>query len=217
MGLSAILVRIISPLVVQTRVLQARFARTTPRERVLLGGLILGALLYAPIAAIDWRSRQEDRYTAAQSDQSAARLALSASQSIAAQAPDQAAIEDMRTWGFEAGNVAIAQVQIEQQLVQAASAAQLINVRITTDPEIETIGPNQWLGGELQADLRWTPTFNFLESLAQWPEGFRVTQFRYEMTAQPNFVITDPAAVPLGRVQIGLAFPVKVPAVEPTT
>lgn len=217
MDLSAILVKIIPPLVLQTRVLRARFARTTARERLLMGGLILGALLYTPIAAIDWRTQQEDRYTTALLDHSSARLALSASQSIAAQAPDQASIEDMQTWGFEASNVPIAQIQIEQRLVQAAAAAELTNVRITTNPEIETIGPTQWLGVEVQADLRWTPTFNFLESLAQWPEGFRVAQFRYEITTAPDFVSTDPAFLAAGRVQIGLAFPVRIPSADPAT
>jgi hypothetical protein len=215
--LSVILARTISPLVVQTRALQARLARTTPRERLLLGALILGALVYAPIAAIDWRAQQEDRYITAQADQSTARLALSSSRTIAAQAPDELAIEDMRTWGFEASNLAIAQVQIEQRLVEAATDAELANVRITTDAEIEDIGPTQWLGSELQADLRWTPTFNFLESLAEWPEGFRVTQFRYEITTPANFVPTEPGFVPAGRVQIGLSFPVKVPDPEPAT
>lgn len=204
-------------MVVQTRALQARLARTTPRERLLLGALILGALVYAPIAAIDWRAQQEDRYITAQADQSTARLALSSSRTIAAQAPDELAIEDMRTWGFEASNLAIAQVQIEQRLVEAATDAELANVRITTDAEIEDIGPTQWLGSELQADLRWTPTFNFLESLAEWPEGFRVTQFRYEITTPANFVPTEPGFVPAGRVQIGLSFPVKVPDPEPAT
>lgn len=215
MGLSAIIAATLSPLIAQTRVLQARLARTTPRERLLLGGLVLGALVYGPIAAMDWRAQQEDRFTTAQADQSTARLALSASRRISAQAPDEAAIDDMRTWGFEAGNVAIAQVQIEQRLVEAATDAELANVRITTDAEIENIGPTQWMGGELQADLRWTPTFDFLESLARWPEGFRVTQFRYEITTPADYVPTDPSFIPAGRVQVGLSFPVKVANVEP--
>lgn len=217
MGLSAIIATTISPLIAQVRVLQARLARTTSRERMLLGGLVLGALIYVPIVAMDWRAQQEDRYTTAEADRSTARLALSASRRISAEAPDEAAIEDMQTWGFEAGNIAIAQVQIEQRLVEAATDADLANVRITTDAEIEDIGPTQWLGGELQADLRWAPTFEFLESLAQWPEGFRVTQFRYEITTPAGYVPTDPSFIPAGRVQVGLSFPVKVANVEPTT
>lgn len=217
MGLSVILTRILQPVVVRTSALKARLSRTTPRERLLLSALALGALLYAPLIAMDWRTEQEDRYTAAKAEQSTARLALSASQNIAALAPDEAAIEDMQTWGFNAGNVSIAQVQIEQRLLEAATGAGLETVRITTEAEVEEIGPTQWLGGEVQADLRWTPTFAFLESLAQWPEGFRVTRFRYEITTPPNFVSQDPAFVPAGRLQLGLAFPVQVPETGPAT
>lgn len=216
MGFSAILTRTVSPLVFQTRALQTRLLLTTPRERLLLGALAAGALIYAPLASMDWRAQQEDRYSAAQADQSTARIALSASRSIAARAPEADAIADMQTWGFEAGNVAIAQVMIEQRLVEAAERAELENVRIATDSEIEAVGPTQWLGAEVQADLRWTPTFVFMESIAGWPEGFRITQFRYEITT-PLGDTSAPGFVPSGRVQIGLAFPVTVTNPEPVS
>lgn len=166
---------------------------------------------------MDWRAQQEDRYTEAQTDQSGARVALAASRNIAALAPDDAAIDDMRTWGFQAGNIAIAQVQIEQRLFEAATAADLGSARISTRSEIETIGATQWLGGEVQADLRWTPAFDFLDAVAQWPEGFRVTQFRYEITTPADFVPTEPGFAPAGRIQIGLSFPVTVVSTEPSS
>lgn len=166
---------------------------------------------------MDWRAQQEDRYTEAQADQSAARVALAASRSIAALAPDDVIIEDMRTWGFEAGNIPIAQVRIEQRLFEAATDADLGNARISTNSEIETIGPTHWLGGEVQADLRWSPTFDFLDAVAQWPEGFRVTQFRYEITTPANFVPTTPDFAPAGRVQLGLSFPVTVLTSDPSS
>lgn len=181
----------------------------------MLVGLILGVLIYAPIAAIDWRTQQEDRYTNALADQGAAKLALAASRSIAADAPDEAALADMQTWGFVGTNVAVAQVRIEQRLLAAATDAKLTSVRITTDDEIEAIGPTQWLGGELQADLRWTPTFDFLDTISAWPEGFRVTQFRYEITTPAGYVSKDPSFIPAGRIQIGLSFPVDIANVEP--
>lgn len=212
-----ILPTIVSPLIAQTRALQARWARATSRERLLIAGLVLGVLIYTPVAALDWRTQQEDRYTEALAGQATAQLALSASRSIAARAPDDAAIADMRTWGFDAANVPIAQVRIEQRLFAAATDAKLSEVRITTDNEIETIGPTQWLGSEVQADLRWSPTFDFLNSVAAWPEGFRVTQFRYEITTPADYVPTDPSFIPAGRVQIGLSFPVKVLNAEPAS
>lgn len=197
------------------RALEARFQRTTRRERILLGGLILAALVYAPIATIEWRDAQRDRYIDAMTEQGAARLARAASRRITATAPDQAAIADMKTWGFEASNLAIAQVILEQKLVEATDKAGLTNVKITADPEIEVIGPNQWLGAEVQADLRWTPTFAFFDALATWPEGFMVKHFRYDITNQPNVIQSDQTALPLGRITIAIAVPVSVAAPDP--
>lgn len=201
----------------QTRALIERLQRTTPRERVLLGVLVLGALVYAPIGAADWRIRQEDRYVDALSARASARLAAATARRVEAAASDDTAIEDMQSWGFEAANVAVAQVRIEQQLASAAAGAGLTNTSITTDSEIEAIGPTQWLGAEVQADLRWSPTFAFMDRVATWPEGFRVVGFNYEITPPTQFQIQQQpqAGAPLpaaGKVRIQLAFPVILPA-----
>ena len=137
----------------QTRALLARLQRTTPRERVLLGVMVLAALIYAPISAADWRVRQEDRYIDALSTRASARLAASAARRVEAAAADDTAVEDMKTWGFEATNVAVAQVRIEQQLAKAALDVGMTSVVITTDAEVETIGVTDWVGAEIQADL----------------------------------------------------------------
>lgn len=193
------------------RGLEARLKRTTRRERLLLGGLALAVFLYTPIAALEWRDAQRDRYVEAMTEQSAARLSQAASRRITASAPAEAALEDMKTWGFDASNLAIAQLLLEQKLVEAADKAGLANVKISPDAEITTIGPNQWLGAEVQADLRWTPVFSFLDALTVWPEGFTVRQFRYDITAQPNFVAAAPAeGAALGRTTISVAVPVRV-------
>lgn len=201
------------------RSLQARLQRTTQRERLLLGGLILGAFLYAPIAALEWRDAQRDRYVEAMTERSAARLSQAASRRITATAPAEAALEDMKTWGFDASNLAIAQLLMEQKLVEAADKAGLANVKITPDAEITTIGPNQWLGAEIQADLRWTPVFAFLDALTVWPEGFTVRQFRYDIVSQPNFAAANGAEGSLGRAVIAVAVPVRItnPELEPAT
>lgn len=204
----------------QTRALVARLQRTTPRERVLLSVLVLGALVYAPMGAADWRMRQEDRYVDALSARASARLAANAARRVEAAAADDLAIEDMKTWGFEATNVAVAQVRIEQQLSRAATEAGMTNPSITTDSEIEELGPTQWLGAEVQADLRWAPTFAFLDRVASWPEGFRIVGFDYEMTPAPAFQVQqrqrqeeDVQPPPAGgKVRIQLAFPVNLPA-----
>ena len=191
--------------------LKDRLRATTLRERILLGGLVLGAALYAPVAALEWRTTEADRYIDALSEQSTARLTANAARRIADGAADRLALEDMNGWGFEATNAAVAQVVIEQRLLEAAVATGLPNPRITTNAEVEAIGPTQWLEAEIQTDLRWGPAFAFLDKLGEWPEGFRVTAFRYELTPVNPMVMSADTA-PSGKLRISLAFPVRVPA-----
>lgn len=217
--LQGFLADIRTSLVSRARVVQIRLQRTTPRERLLLGALVLSALVYAPVAAMGWRTTQEDRYIEAMTERSAANLDRAAARRIAAAASNTAAIDDMRTWGFEGGNLAVVRVRIEQRLAQAAADAGLANVQIQVEEETETVGPTQWLPAEIQADLLWRPTFALLDNLTGWPEGFRVMAFHYEGYQPP--VATDDGAPPPprpggpARVRIGLSFPVIVPATEP--
>lgn len=192
-----------------------RLRRTTPRERLLLGLLAVGAGLYAPVAAMEWRSAQAERYVAALGDRATAQAAARASRRLAQAAADQTVVDDMNAWGFEASNAAVAQILIERRLVEAASRTGLPNPRITTNTELEAVGPTQWLEAEVQSDLRWDPTFDFIDALAAWPEGFRVKAFRYEITPMPAGLLQpgiEPPP-PSGRIRILLAFPVRLPAV----
>ncbi len=180
------------------------------RERLLVGGLILIALIYAPMAAFDWRGAREDLYVDAVTERAAAKLGRDSARRVASTAADDAALRDMAGWGFEASNLAVAQVLIERRLVAAATEEGLTRVRITMDDEVETIGSVTWLGGELQADLIWKGVFGLLDQVGGWPEGFRVTGFHYQLRpTQPGvpFVAGGP---PIGSVRIGLSFPVTV-------
>lgn len=190
--------------------LKDRLRRTTMRERVLLGGLVLGAAIYAPIVALEWRTTQADRYIDALTQQSSARLTANTARRVAEGAADRLALEDMNGWGFEATNPAVAQVLIEQRLLQAAAAAGLTNARITTNAKVEALGPTQWLEAEIQSDLRWGPAFAFLDRVGEWPEGFRVTAFRYEVTPPPAIMPGVEAPAPSGKLRISLAFPVRI-------
>ena len=190
--------------------LKERLRRTTMRERVLLGGLVLGAAIYAPVAALEWRTAQAERYIDALTQQSTARLTANAARRVAAGAADRLALEDMNGWGFEASNPAVAQVLIEQRLREAAIATGLPNPRITTNAKVEALGPTQWLEVEVQSDLRWGPAFAFLDKVGEWPEGFRVTAFRYEITPPNPMLISADAPMPSGKLRIGFAFPVRI-------
>lgn len=194
----------------QAGVLRARLDRTTRRERLLLGGLALAGFLYAPVATLDWRAQQEDAYIDATTDRSSARLALASARRVAADPSGQAIYDDMNSWGFEASNIDVARVRIEQRLTEAATAASLENARISTDEEAEAEGPLQWLGAQIQADLTWSGVFGVMDAVSAWPEGFRVTSFSYRLpppSLNPNMVVTAP-----GSVTIELAFPVEIKA-----
>ena len=169
------------------------------------------------MAAADWRVQQEDRYAEALGDRAQARLASEAAARVRTALDDKVALEDMETWGFKASNTDVARVLIEDALSRAAREAELTSVSITTDEEAEAIGPTQWLGAEIQADLRWTPVFGFLDKVAALPEGFRVVAFNYELTQQPiriqqSGAAPDQMAPASGKVRIRLAFPVVLPA-----
>lgn len=196
----------------QAGIVRARLDRTTRRERLLLGGLALAAFLYAPVATLDWRAQQEDAYIEALTDRASARLTLAAARRVAADPTGQAVFEDMNSWGFEASNIAVARVRIEQRLVEAAAVANLANARVTTDEEAETEGPLQWLGAQVQADLSWSGVFGVMDAVAGWPEGFRVTSFSYRLpppSLNPNARVTA-----AGTVSIELAFPVEISGPE---
>lgn len=191
--------------------LRHRLERTTLRERVLLGALVLGAALYAPVHALESQNLQSEAYVDALSERSTARLAAQSARRVEASATNAALIEDMKTWGFKAQNSAVAQVLIEQRLVATADKVSLANPRITTRPTVESEGPTQWMFAEVQTDLRWGPTFNFLDAIGEWPEGFRVTGFRYEI--QPSRSAprgNEVAPAEQGTIRIGLAFPVRL-------
>lgn len=175
---------------------------------MLLGGLALAAFLYAPVATLDWRSQQEDLYIEATIDRASARLALASARRVAADPAGQAAFADMNSWGFEASNVSVARVRIEQRLVEAAASANLPNARITTDEEVEPDGTLQWLGAQIQADLSWSGVFGVMDAVAGWPEGFQVKSFAYRLpppSRNPGVRTTAP-----GSVTIELAFPVEI-------
>ena len=196
----------------QAGIVRARLDRTTRRERLLLGGLALAAFLYAPVATLDWRTQQEDAYIEATTDRAAARLTLAAARRVSADPTGQAVFDDMNSWGFEASNIAVARVRIEQRLVEAATAANLANARVTTDEEAEGEGPLQWLGVQIQADLSWSGVFGVMDAVSAWPEGFRVLSFSYRLpppSLNPNMVVTAP-----GSVTIEMAFPVEISGPE---
>jgi hypothetical protein len=194
----------------RARMVSSRLERATSREKLLLGGLVLGALAYGPIAAMDYRTAQEEAYVDAVTERASAQLESRAARRISAAAADTNAIRDMRGWGFQATNSAVAQVLIERRLLEAATDANLARLKMTVDPAIETRGPTRWMSARVEADLVWRGVFAFMDNLAAWPEGFQVTSFGYEVRPIPPGLEGMDIQLSPGTVRIGLAFPVEV-------
>lgn len=194
---------------------KARYGQTTPRERLLLGLLALAAPLLAATAALEWRNRQQSLYADVFLVREAAKRERAATRRAVAAASNVSGLEDMKTWGVVATNDAIAQVLVEDSLNRAITLAGLGRPDVRVDSGTDAIGPTRWITAEVQADLSWTSLFAFVDDLAEWPEGFRVTSFHYELTATDLLARSarrqeaDEPAPPAGRVRLGLAFPLR--------
>ena len=203
---------IVETVTVRTRTyvaaLGVRFARTTPRERLLLGALIGGAILYAPVAALEARDNAETAYADALSARDTARRARVQAVNAANSAAHDLALRDMSDWGFEGSNLDIVRVRIEQSLTDAATDAAMTGVAVETNEAADATGPVTWVSAQVQGDLRWSPTFRLLDEVSSWPEGFRVTRFAYEKAPPPAFEGAPPPLTP-GRVTIGMDFPTR--------
>jgi len=174
---------------------------------LLLSGLVAGAILYAPIAALDARDRAEVAFADALSARDTARRARVQAVSATNRASRDLAIQDMSDWGFEGSNLSIVGVRIEQALTEAATEAALTGVAIETNDAATSTGPVTWVAAQVQGDLLWTPTFRLLDEVAGWPEGFRITRFAFEMPPPPAF--EGATVLSRGRITIGFDFPTR--------
>lgn len=208
---------IVETVTVRTRTyvaaLGARFARTTPRERLLLGALVGGAILYAPVAALEARDNAETSYADALVARDTARRARVQAISATNRAAHDLALRDMADWGFEGGNLDIVRVRIEQALSAAATDVALTGVAIETNEAGVVTGPATWVSAQVQGDLLWGPTFHLLDEVAGWPEGVRITRFAFEKSPPPAFEGAPPALTP-GRVTLGMDFPTRTAAAD---
>lgn len=196
-----------------TGAIYARLLRTTQRERLLLGGLVAAAILYAPVAALEARDQAETAYSDALAAQDTARRTQIQAVNANDRAARQLAVQDMSSWGFEGANIDIVRVRIERDLIVSADNAEMTGTAIQTSETPITTGPITWVSAQVQGNLAWTPTFKLLNDVAGWPEGFRVTRFAFEKAPPPAFegaLVMTP-----GRVTIGLDFPTRIVTTGP--
>jgi hypothetical protein len=142
------------------------WAGLTRRERLLLGGLAIVALMLAPISAFNLAQGARETLGLRQIDlieQSSGRVGTSAAQ--------QRAAKDASTlvagWGWRAASPAVARVLLEQQIKTLAMTAGLTSIDITVDQSVQKKGPVGLMRAQVNADFSW-PTFtDFLRALAK--------------------------------------------------
>lgn len=185
----------------------ARLRQTTQRERLLLAALGVGVLVYAPVLAWDARDRAEVAYAEALATREAAERDRQRALSARSSSARDLALEDMSRWGFEGANAETLRVRLEQDVQKAAADAGMTGVTLVPNDATNQTGPVTWIPIEVQGDLTWTPTLNFLDEIAGWPEGFRVTRFAFERPPPPAFEGAPPSTA--GRIRLELEFPTR--------
>lgn len=178
----------------------------------MLTALGAGALVFTTLSAADRAA--EARLAYAEAVTAHARARAGTGPADAARDQLEAQRNQIARWSFSAPNVDVAAAEIEERLLRAAADAGLQDARFrlqTTGLEAEQGEDLVWVPVEIDAALRWEPTFAFLELVSSWSEAHDLTVFSAELAALPAGRTRDPAA-PFGRVRLEMAFPVQIDA-----
>lgn len=183
----------------------------------MLTALGAGALVFTTLSAADRAA--EARLAYAEAVTAHARARAGTGPADAAMDQLEAQRNQIARWSFSAPNVDVAAAEIEERLLRAAADAGLPDARFrlrTTGLDAGQGADLVWLPVEIEAALRWDPTFSFLELVSSWPEAHDLTVFSVDIAALPQGRTRDPAA-PFGRVRLEMAFPVRLETGDDST
>ncbi len=144
----------------------AYWQERTQRERYLVLGLLMVGLAMAPLSA--WELAQK---TQAELEQS--RLELAQQVRNQSNVPRAAWLElqnqtaQLSSWGWAAKSPAIGQVLIEQQVNAMAMSAGLTSIVISTNKELNRVGPLSFVRLQVNADFDWITFTKFLRTLGK--------------------------------------------------
>lgn len=159
-----------------------QFARTTPRERKLLAGLLLIGLIVAPIQAYGWMQDAEARHVEAQATLETAKRSSRAG--IQAQIAKQR--QDVRGWSWQASSPAVGRVIVQDKIRQLATEAGMTEVEIKSADKIEEAGEVSLIRVELAAPFRWSSFTAFLFSLNRYGKGFLIDSLVLQDDEKPK-------------------------------
>lgn len=159
-----------------------QFARITPRERKLLGLLLLIGLIVAPIQAFGWMQDAQARHVEAQAALETARRNSRAG--IQAQISQQR--QDVRGWSWQASSPAVGRVIIQDKVRQLATEAGMTEVEIKSADKIEAAGEVSLIRVEVAAPFNWSSFTAFLFNLNTYGKGFLIDSLVLQDDEQPK-------------------------------
>jgi hypothetical protein len=118
----------------------AQFARINARERKLLAGLALAALVVAPIKTLDWAQAAGERQAQAQQSLDTALLVARNARGGGVQGQLAQQRKDINSWSWQASSAPIGRVVAQDQITAIAAKAGMIGAEIKPADKIDKIG-----------------------------------------------------------------------------
>jgi hypothetical protein len=169
----------------------------SPRERWLMAGLGLAALVTAAVFALQWSQGQRDRLAAAQADLMLARQ----SRALAARASlddfDLAQLRAQSSWSTHGETIWLVRLKIEQRLNAAAVSAGLPAPTISIGEGLEEGAGTPLLRAEITGPYVSAAWVRFLDQLASGAPAFVVGKLDVSSaeTAQYRLVLLFPVVI----------------------
>lgn len=165
--------------------LQAGIARMKPRERLMLGGMVLlmlgGGAYYAYTLVVDAKSADAQ----AQADLQTARSGSTGA--LAKQVKIQT--DDVRSWTWVAETPAIGRVIMEDQLAGLALRAGMGGATVKASDKPELIGGVNFIDVSVEAPFSWSGLSGFLSGLEGLGKGFVVNSVSVSDDVAPKLRI----------------------------
>lgn len=170
--------------------MDAQVARMKPRERKLVIGLGLVALVIAPIKAFDMAQTALERNLQARGELDAARQTAKGARGGGVQAQLERQRQEIRGWSWQAASPAIGRVIIQDQIAGLAAEAGMREPDIRSAERIEQIGEVSLVRVDVAAPFTWASYTAFLASLNRIQKGFLIDSMVLEDDDQPRIKIT---------------------------
>ncbi len=166
--------------------LSEAFARIKPRERLLLGVLLLIALIFAPLRVLEMRTAALDENRAAHETLAAAKQAARRAGGSGLAASLERTRDEVRDWSYSAPSPAVGQVMAQNELSEIAAAAGLAGAQVSATGKPVDAGAVTLVGVEVEAPFSWSGLSGFLAGLSESGKGFVLESIRMTEDKTPK-------------------------------